>query len=74
MLQQIGQEDNAAAGDLDVLDDLTLAGAGAESTTIDAKRPDGITASTAASPTTSSSTSPRRRGRRALRISSVGKR
>ena len=43
VLQQIGQEGNAAAGDLDILDDLTLTGAGAESTTIDAKRPDGIT-------------------------------
>jgi CSLREA domain-containing protein len=38
VLQQVGQEDQAAAGDLDILDDLTLIGAGAESTLIDGNR------------------------------------
>jgi CSLREA domain-containing protein len=35
VLQRVGQEDQAAAGDLDIHDDLTLIGAGAKSTLID---------------------------------------
>jgi CSLREA domain-containing protein len=35
LLQRVGQEDQAAAGDLDILDDLALIGAGAERTLID---------------------------------------
>jgi CSLREA domain-containing protein len=42
LLQQVGQEDQAAAGDLDILDDLTLIGAGADSTVIDGNRIDRV--------------------------------
>ena len=42
LLQQVGQEDQAAAGDLDILDDLTLIGAGAESTLIDGNQIDRV--------------------------------
>ena len=42
VLQQVGQEDQAAAGDLDILDDLTLMGAGAESTLIDGNQIDRV--------------------------------
>jgi CSLREA domain-containing protein len=42
VLQQIGQENQAAAGDLDILDDLTLIGEGAESTLIDGNQIDRV--------------------------------
>jgi CSLREA domain-containing protein len=42
VLQRVGQEDQAAAGDLDLRDDLTLIGAGAESTLIDGNQIDRV--------------------------------
>jgi CSLREA domain-containing protein len=42
LLQQVGQEDQAAAGDLDILDNLTLIGGGAESTLIDGNHIDRV--------------------------------
>ena len=43
LLQQVGRgEDEARAGDLDILDDLTIMGAGAESTVIDGNQIDRV--------------------------------
>jgi len=42
VLQRVGQDDQAAVGDLDILADLTLIGAGAESTLINGNRIDRV--------------------------------
>jgi CSLREA domain-containing protein len=42
VLMQVGQEENVYAGDLDIHDDVTIIGAGAESTIIDGNRTDRV--------------------------------